>query len=397
MRSNDYALLRAIHACMQVGTNTVNNKPHYWFFVGRSIGVALLGLYALRSVAGQRVGSRSTIILTDTSPIYEELLFMYPDIRFVRLKWQHPFQVFRLVMSHMFQKNIVMFPPSFGQFPFTARLFGRLITLSRGSRLVGYAPVRRDRFPNLITHQYPFSLTENIFSQVGRTARDISMQYGGEHVLRDRQLDTPTLKYAKHNQNSLCVSAIGAPYIVFHPYAATDVRTNPHTRSVALLKELVRAFPSHRVVVSGGPKDRARAHDLLDNVPPLRDGKGVFIGDIAHKLAESVQVVAGAHLYIGVDTGITHVAAHVGTPSVVIGNNSNPMWLPTYGEHIVVLTNTSRCRCTPNKQGHCRAVYEGKEYLACMIDIPIPDIVAHAKKLYATQPADTTPHLAEPI
>ncbi len=54
-------------------------------------------------------------------------------------------------------------------------------------------------------------------------------------------------------------------------------------------------------------------------------------------LADLAAWIAGAHLYIGNDSGITHLAAALGTKTLaLLGPGSAPMWTPR-GENVIVL------------------------------------------------------------
>jgi ADP-heptose:LPS heptosyltransferase len=57
-------------------------------------------------------------------------------------------------------------------------------------------------------------------------------------------------------------------------------------------------------------------------------------------LPDLARTLASAHLYIGNDTGITHLAAAVGTPTLALFGPTNPtVWAPR-GPHVHVLQRT---------------------------------------------------------
>jgi heptosyltransferase-3 len=80
------------------------------------------------------------------------------------------------------------------------------------------------------------------------------------------------------------------------------------------------------VVLSGGTQ---ATHDA--DVAAVQRGAGPDVVDLVGRvsLAELATVIGRAALYIGVDTGVSHIAAATGTPMVVFFGPSNPIaWGP---------------------------------------------------------------------
>ena len=59
-------------------------------------------------------------------------------------------------------------------------------------------------------------------------------------------------------------------------------------------------------------------------------------------------------MYIGVDTGITHLASVLGKKSLVIAEQGAPHWLPYYNDNAVIVYKVL---------GDESGVFEGREYL----------------------------------
>jgi len=93
------------------------------------------------------------------------------------------------------------------------------------------------------------------------------------------------------------------------------------TELIAWLRAL-----GYGVVLSGGTQ---ATHDA--DVAAVQQGAGPDVVDLVGRvsLAELATVIGRAALYIGVDTGVSHIAAATGTPMVVVFGPSNPIaWGP---------------------------------------------------------------------
>lgn len=165
------------------------------------------------------------------------------------------------------------------------------------------------------------------------------------------------------------------PFLVFHLRAFTPARTP----SVGQWREFVRAaraaFPGYRFVFTGTDADTAYVDAVIEGTVNCEVRTGT------HSLIEVAQVIRRACAYIGPDTGITHLAAFLGTPTVVIGTRSTPCWWATYSPSVTWLTEPARCLCTGIKSDRCRMVIEGEARFRCMADISVE---AYLRALRAT-------------
>ncbi len=106
-------------------------------------------------------------------------------------------------------------------------------------------------------------------------------------------------------------------YAVIHPFSGSPKKNWPLERFRALARRLERVMP---VRWCAGRED-----------PPL-DDPVTRIDD----LYELARWLAGARLYIGNDSGITHLAAAVGTPVLALFGPTDPsVWAPR-GAHVRV-------------------------------------------------------------
>ncbi len=105
-------------------------------------------------------------------------------------------------------------------------------------------------------------------------------------------------------------------FAVIHPFSGSPKKNWPLARFQELARKLERRMP---VSWCAGPED-----------PPLEGA--VRIGDLYHLACW----LAKARLYIGNDSGITHLAAAAGTPVLALFGPTNPeIWAPR-GPHVRV-------------------------------------------------------------
>ena len=105
-------------------------------------------------------------------------------------------------------------------------------------------------------------------------------------------------------------------YAVIQPFSGSPRKNWPLEKFRGLARQLERIMP---VRWCAGPED-----------PPIEDAVHI------ENLYELACWLAAARLYIGNDSGISHLAAAVGTPSLVLFGPTNPaVWAPR-GHHVRV-------------------------------------------------------------
>ena len=138
-------------------------------------------------------------------------------------------------------------------------------------------------------------------------------------------------------------------YIVCQPFSASRKRDWPLVR----WRELWASFPAERFVLLGGAREARRS------VATRTGGDGADAGaacpnviDLCGKtsLTDAAAVIGAAKAFVGLDSGLTHVAAAIGAPTVCVAQNSNlgyfvpyPSWLGY--EHLRVVHNREYETC----------------------------------------------------
>jgi heptosyltransferase-2 len=126
------------------------------------------------------------------------------------------------------------------------------------------------------------------------------------------------------------------------------------------------------VWVVGGPGEKALAAEIVAaGGPRVRDLTG-------NDLRNGILAVAAAKVAISNDSGLMHVAAAVGTPTMGIFGPTSPYhWAPLNGLAATVQTKTT-VPCQPCHRPVCTMNDH-----RCMRDIPASDVVATAERVLA--------------
>lgn len=132
------------------------------------------------------------------------------------------------------------------------------------------------------------------------------------------------------------------PFFVLHPGAGSPKKVWPPERMVEISRRL-EALGLYSVVVEGPADGEAveafsavhRGEELFLRCPPLR------------RLAA---ILSEASLYLGNDSGISHLAASVGTPTLVLFGPTDPaLWSPR-GPRVRWLWGRAPCAPCPAEQ-----------------------------------------------
>jgi heptosyltransferase II len=136
---------------------------------------------------------------------------------------------------------------------------------------------------------------------------------------------------------------VDGPYAVLHPGGAENPGASmpekrwPAERFAALARWLVARGLG--VLLSGGPGDVERCRALVESAA-LPD-----TGNLAGRvdLVTMAAVIERAALFVGPDTGLSHIAAAVGAPTVAIFGPTNPRRYRPLGSSVRVVAAPGSC------------------------------------------------------
>jgi ADP-heptose:LPS heptosyltransferase len=137
-----------------------------------------------------------------------------------------------------------------------------------------------------------------------------------------RTTDAPPLQYADHPREASRMRAAmrNRKYVVIHPGALQTTKRWEAQR----FAKLARALESEGLTIAlvGGPGDESVVAEVAHDVP----GATILLGQTIPELAE---VIRGARLYVGNDSGPMHLASAVGTPIIAVwGSSDSRAWRP---------------------------------------------------------------------
>jgi heptosyltransferase-2 len=138
--------------------------------------------------------------------------------------------------------------------------------------------------------------------------------------------------------------------------------------------EAARLLADHGfdVWVIGGPGEKALAQEIVaTGGPKVRDLTG-------NDLRNGILAMASASVAISNDSGLMHIAAAIGTPTMgIFGPTSPYLWAPLNGLAATVLT-TTKLSCQPCQRTVCTMNDH-----RCMRDIAAAEVVAITQRVLA--------------
>jgi heptosyltransferase III len=122
--------------------------------------------------------------------------------------------------------------------------------------------------------------------------------------------------------------------LALHPGSGSERKNWPEAKWVELLRYLMSST-EFNVLLVGGEAEGDRLQRLAGELPPARHqvAQSLPLADLAHRLAN-------CRAFIGHDSGISHLAAAVGLPGVVLWSDTvEEIWRPP-SEKVVVLRHS---------------------------------------------------------
>jgi ADP-heptose:LPS heptosyltransferase len=120
------------------------------------------------------------------------------------------------------------------------------------------------------------------------------------------------------------------PLVLLHPGASLEQKRWPHERFVALAERLEQRLGC-RVVFAFGPGDLA----LVE--PTIHRSRGRWPVLVGRPLLEYAAVVSEVDLFVGNDSGPSHIASLMGTPTVALFGETDPAICGPYWGRVACL------------------------------------------------------------
>ncbi|HYR44399.1 MAG TPA: glycosyltransferase family 9 protein [Terriglobia bacterium] len=185
----------------------------------------------------------------------------------------------------------------------------------------------------------------------------------------------PPLRYEVHPKQAARMQEKlkGRQYVVIHPGSVLETKRWNAQRFGELAQRLTaRGFT---IVVTAGPGEELFASQVARET----NGTVILLGLTIPELAE---LIRGARLYVGNDSGPMHLAGAVGTPVVAVwGSSDSRRWRPWSAEHRVV-QNPFECNPCP---GYRCLVADSP---LCIESVTVEQVSAAVEELLGGTPKD---------
>lgn len=353
---------------MIIEYDITKNMDNIVLFTNGAIGDSLMGMLCANSVAEKLAGSTVIILTPRNVAILRDLFSAYPNIHVREVNRRNFLHAVTLTTRVIWQKNVVMNHGVFIKPTFFIGLLTRLLTMRHASFSLHFAQKNisdKGIGTGTVVFDYHLPVYENLAHLFTMQNLAVSLTIPQYRFVHD-----PSVL----ERYGLARSA----YIVVHPCAFNASRSLPVARWANLLKYLAVNFPDLKIVVTGSKQDshfvQKIANTMDQSIPFINLTTGLSMMEIAN-------ILDGARGYVGVDTGITHLASVLQKCSVIIGNRSNPCWLPRYNKNAVILTESKNCTCDGRKGGDCFYYLDKEKYYKCMLDIPEESIFESIKNM----------------
>ena len=220
------------------------------------------------------------------------------------------------------------------------RRFNAIINLHGGPTSLAYAWLAWGNRIGLEQYQYRFLYN-------GLVPPDEPHRHSTERTMAvfrwlglQRETESPSLRFEVHPREAEKMHAAmqDRPYVVIHPGALQVTKRWDPGRYAEVARTLQNE--GFTIALTGGPGEESVIAEVGRHV----EGTTILLGLTIPELGE---LIRGARLYIGNDSGPMHLATAVGTPTVVPwGSSDSEAWRP-WGAKSRVIQNPFECNPCP--------------------------------------------------
>ncbi len=169
---------------------------------------------------------------------------------------------------------------------------------------------------------------------VRRLLRGPHLPQGPAHAIDELAAPLAELGITEFQRDIILPSAPAngrADLIAVHPGSGSPTKNWPAARWLELCTRLLAEYPGTRLAVIGGEAD----HAAMATLRPLSSDRTEFWENLA--LPDLSRQLQQTNLYLGHDSGVSHLAAVTGTPSLLLFGPTNPsVWAPPHARTRVI-------------------------------------------------------------
>ena len=314
------------------------------YFTNGSIGDFLMVLYFADLARSADPKIEVHIVAPRNKSLFQELAAAYP----FRIHECNQRSV-RGILSCMglgalmFSLNLVILPSTPGKTPISIKLMGRFLSLRRRSLFVGFKDGSASW--RYFDRTFDFDAAILYSESMAKLARDLGFQIAAR---------LPQISLKKDHAILASLDLIPGKYIVLHPCGSSAVRSLSREDIGAVMDAILSRDPQMNIVITGSEIDKRYLGDSF------KGAANVSIAAGSVPMSQLAAIIAECKLYIGVDTGITHLASFLGARSLVISHEASVYyWLPYYNPSARILYSIHGCM---------HGMHEGLEHLKSCYD-----------------------------
>jgi len=211
--------------------------------------------------------------------------------------------------------------------------FDLIVNLHGGPTSLMYALTARGPHIGFEQFQYPW-LYRGLLPPPDPSVHSVEATMNAFRWMGVRRQAPPALRYEARTSLTLPPG----PYAVLHPGAVMETKRWEAARFAKFARSLQELGLT--VVLTCGPGEEGVVAEVARDIPSPK----LVLGPRIPELAE---LIRGAKLYAGNDSGPMHLAAAVGTPIVALwGSSDSRRWRPWNVNHVVV-QNPFECNPCP--------------------------------------------------
>lgn len=317
------------------------------------------------------------IIVTRNASFFKEIVAgHYPFVHIIPLKQEvttskhYQYYVLKEIWKIAISRNAFFVIKFFKGDSLKTLIFGWLLTRIRGSRFISFGEDHVFLKKILCTDICHFDLQKSYFENLLSETDKLGWK---------RTVSRPIFRYTPDKNLLIKHRLDTAPFIVIHITPSRKRWTFPIPRWKRVIDQTLSLLPEATIILTGSKSD----FDFVQRLASLcaNDKVKNYAGILTP--TELISIIHYSNLYIGVDTGITHLASMMEHKSLVIGHNVAPTSLPTYAPNTIVLRNNEKCVCVGDRTFTCIAEEDGAQYTRCTLYITDEMVLNGLKKLLA--------------
>jgi ADP-heptose:LPS heptosyltransferase len=297
-----------------------NELKHAIFFQNGAIGDFLMAIFLAEMLRKSGRVDHVTIVVPRNLQFLRGLIGAYSYISAIEVSRHGGWGP---VLKMMRRPNLVIIQPTLGKILLRTKFLAWLISRSAGSELLGF----QDKGP-LCTKLYSKTLVYNTDQLYSENMQNILRMLGVPILVQ-----VPDLKITPNFKRLYAHGLNGRPYIVFHPGASHPKRSFTVRAAREVIAHVLKGYRELSVVLSGSSGERKWIEEIRDTI----QDQGRIINALGCSAEELAAFIQSARLFLGTDSGITHLACFLRVPVIVAAHCGTANWLPFYCPTATVL------------------------------------------------------------